>query len=114
MFTFTYDEFNSVSLEFENEFLKLECVPESSEYLDDHGYSSCPSNGEFEFYFNEETITFNAAKRGDGQGGTLTITLKMTKEIRESLEKAMEDWRVFLLKIDREECAMMASIISMI
>jgi hypothetical protein len=101
MFRFTYED-DSVSLIFKNDILEIECCPESCEDLNDDGYDSAPSNGEFTFHYDDEKITFSAAKYGDGQGGCLTLVLKMTKEIRESLENALNEWR-YVIKMKSEE-----------
>ena len=105
MFTFSYDiENDSVSLVFKNEILEIDCSPECFYELVEDGYDSAPSNGEFHFYYDDTSITFNVGKYGDGQGGCLTIVLEMTKEIRESLEKAITEWRALISKnLDDEE-----------
>jgi hypothetical protein len=109
MFTFTYDsnyDRNSVSLIFKNEILEIECCPESYQDLYEDGvkffaYDSAPCNGEFRFHYDDEKIIFNAAKYGDGQGGCLTLVLKMTKEIRKSLDNALNEWRAIIKTSDK-------------
>jgi len=104
MFTFTFDsEYDSVTLLFKNEVLEISCCPENLADLGEDGYDSAPSNGEFSFYYDAEKITFSVAKHGDGQGGGIDITLKMTKEIRESLETALNEWRAVIKKREEEE-----------
>ena len=105
MFTLHYDsEYNMVSLIFKNEILEIDCSPECLKYLyDDGAYDSTPSNGEFRFHYDDENITFNAAKYGDGQGGCLTLVLKMTKEIRKSLDEAINEWKEVILKNEDDE-----------
>lgn len=102
MFTISIDkEFEAVTLSFKNEYIEFECCPEDCDSLWEHGYDSYPSNGEFNFSYLEKEISFSIAKHGDGQGGQFSLTIKMTKDIRDSLEKAMKEWRDFLA--DREQ-----------
>ena len=80
-----------LSLVFSNENLRITCYPEDC-------YSR-PSNREFNFVYNEEKIVFESAKYGDKRGGYLRgyllVELKMNKEIKESLERALEEWKNF-------------------
>ncbi len=85
-----------VEFSFKNENIKITCCPENANELQEDGFDSAPGNGEFSFYFNDHEISFTAAKHGDGQGGSLTISVKMTDEIKKSLEVAMMEWRVYL------------------
>ncbi len=109
MFTLYYDrEYNTVSLIFKNEILEIDCSPECLKCLYDDGediysYDSTPSNGEFRFHYDDKNITFNAAKYGDGQGGCLTLVLKMTKDIRKSLDEAINEWKEVILKNKDED-----------
>ncbi len=97
MFTITFDhEYDKVSLSFRSELIDIEFNPEDCTALLDDGFDSAPSNGEFSFSFNEETISFSIAKHGDGQGGSFSLSLKMTKEIKESLDNAISEWRRYL------------------
>lgn len=83
MFTIAFDhEYESVTLSFKNEFLEFDCNPEDCEALEENGYDSGPSNGDFNFSYDDEKICFYIAKHGDGQGGSLSFELKMTKEKR--------------------------------
>ena len=96
MFTISFDkEYDIVTLSFSNGIIDIECVPEDSSCFSEDGFDSSPSNGEFSFVFNKETITFNIAKHGDGRGGSFSISLKMTEEIYESLENVMKKWREY-------------------
>ncbi len=95
MFTFHLDD-DHVSLSFRNELIDIEFDPEDATALFEDSFDSRPSNGEFSFDFNEDTITFYIAKHGDGQGGSFSLSLKMTQEIRDSLENAMRKWREYL------------------
>ena len=95
MFTITFDD-DYVSLSFRNELIAIEFDPEDATALLEDGFDSAPSNGDFSFSFNEEAITFYIAKHGDGQGGRFSLSLKMTQEIRDSLENAMRKWREYL------------------
>ena len=115
MFTFTCDGesyMNSVTcdgeseyaaLRFKNEMIEIECSPANYQDLFDNGYESDPRDGEFRFYYDNENITFTSGKYGEYKAGCLTLTLKMTKEIRESLEDAMNEWRAFILE-RKETC----------
>jgi hypothetical protein len=100
MFTFRNDY--TVTLRFKNEFIDLECRPENPTEIQEDGFDSGPSNGEFYFYYNDDVITFAAARYGDGNGGNLNVTLKMTPEIKESLEVALKEWRIYLKRKDEE------------
>ena len=95
MFSFANDD-DMITLSFKNEMIQIECYPEDPSAICDDGYSSDPSNGEFEFYYNDDSISFTAAKYGDGRGGSLSLTFKMTPEIKESLKNAMSEWRRYL------------------
>lgn len=95
MFTYVNDNFlESAVLHFKNEVLDISCRPEDFTYLcrDGYGFDSNPDNGTFRFYYDDEKISFSVAKYGDGQGGSFDITFRMTKEIKESLEDALELW----------------------
>ena len=99
MFTFSYDEeYDSATLHFKNELLEIECCPENCADLFEDSYDSAPSNGEFRFHYDKDKIVFNVAKYGNGQGGCLTLVFKMTKEILNSLEEALKEWRSIILK----------------
>ena len=101
MFTITFDD-DYVSLSFRNQLIEIDFDPEDATALLEDGFDSDPSNGEFSFSFNEEAITFNIAKHGDGQGGRFSLSLKLTQEIRDSLENAMRKWREYLEARDEE------------
>ena len=57
-------------------------------------------NGHFEFVFDNSKITFRAAKYGGGEGGSLTIVVKMTTVIKKSLDDALNEWRQYLNERD--------------
>jgi len=109
MFTIEFnDKYGVVVLRFKNEVLEIMCRPENIGDICEKGYDSSPSNGEFMFSYDEENISFRVAKYGNGQGGDIYIRFKMTKEIRESLEHSMKEWRNFiehmkLMESDDEE-----------
>ncbi len=104
MFTFDYDnEYEIATLLFSNEVLEISCCPESLDGLCEDGYDSAPSNGEFSFSYDAEKISFTVAKHGDGQGGSIDISFRMTKEIRESLEIALNEWRAVIKRKKEEE-----------
>jgi len=94
MFTINFDDNEDrVSICFRNELIDIEFVPEDCFAISDDGFDSMSSNGEFSFRFNEEKITFYIGKYGDGKGGSFSLSLKMTKEIKESLDNVMSKWR---------------------
>ena len=104
MFTFEYDnEYEIATLLFSNEVLEISCSPETFEELCEDGYDSAPSNGEFSFSYDAEKISFAVAKHGDGQGGRIDITFRMTKEIHESLEIALNEWREIIKRKKEDE-----------
>ena len=90
-------------LNFKNEVLEITFSPENIADLCEKGYDSSPSNGEFMFSYDEENITFRVAKYGNGQGGDICIRFQMTKEIRESLEHAMKEWRNFIEHMEESD-----------
>jgi hypothetical protein len=88
---------NNVRLSFENEMIDITCIPNRPDELESDNFDSSPSNGEFSFYFDNEQITFSSSNhRRSTQGGCLYITIKMTPEIKKSLDKAMSDWKKYL------------------
>lgn len=90
MFNFNFE---STSLVFKNEYMELICIPEDLDYLKKNGFDSKTSNGEFKFTYNNYKIIFTSAAYG---GGSLTITLNMTDDIKESLEKALKEWKLYM------------------
>ena len=102
MFTFIlYDD--NVTLYFHNEIMEFECSPENCTSLLEDGYSGDTCNGEFSFSYDDKMINFYFAKHGDGCGGRFSLSLNMTKEIKESLDNAMKEWRDYLKKREIEE-----------
>ena len=94
MFSLKVNEYDDVRLMFQNENIHIDCSPENPHALTDDGdLNSMPSNGEFNFCFDENQITFLCAKYGDGNGGYLEIKLKMTEDIKKSLDECIEKWR---------------------
>jgi hypothetical protein len=87
----------NVRLSFENETINITCIPNYLDEIENNGFDSSPSNGEFSFYFDSEEVTFSSSNnRRSNQGGGLYITIKMTAEIKKSLDKAMNDWKQYL------------------
>jgi hypothetical protein len=106
MFTFIYDsenKNNSATLYFKNDILEMSCSPENIVDLEDDGYNSAPSNGEFMFYYDEENISFRVEKYGERRGGNINISFRMTKKIRESLEIALNEWRQLIERKSEED-----------
>lgn len=94
----------NVCLNFENEVININCIPYCPDELDFDHFDSPPSTGEFSFYFNDEEITFSSSSnRRHNVGGGLYITIKMTAEIKKSLDKAMSDWRNYLKELKEDE-----------
>jgi hypothetical protein len=91
MFTLNYyREYNCVSLQFKNDILEIWCRPENIDRLCKDGYDSAPNSKEhFSFFYDEEKIKFFHY----GGDGDISISFRMTKEIRESLEIALNEWR---------------------
>ena len=94
MFTFNFNN-NNVYLTFDNDFLHIQCQPDeellnNKMVLGSHIYYEKDENEKdnFSFSYDDEKVIFSS-----GQLGSIVIVLKMTKEIKNSLEKALEDWR---------------------
>lgn len=102
MFYFINDN-DYISLKFKNDVLNISFEPQEPSELYEDGFNSGPSNGEFYFHHTDEDITFCCGKYGDGLGGTLNITVKMTSEIKESLDKAISEWRKYLENRNEDE-----------
>lgn len=104
MFTFNFDNINDIAtLIFKNDFLEIECSPENFLHLNEHGYESECNNGECSIYYSEKLIIFEVAKYGDGEGGSLSISLKMTEEIFNSLKEALKQWKKIIDEKEKEE-----------
>ncbi len=87
----------NVRLSFSNEMIDITCIPNCPEELGSDNFDYAPSGCEFSFYFDNEEITFSSSShRRSMQGGGLYITVKMTEEIKKSLDKALSDWRKYL------------------
>jgi len=98
MFYTTADEY-SISLHFQNEFMTLTCCPEFPDAVNNmkkNKFDSGPSNGCFSFNWTDKKITFKCARYGDGFGGDLIVSFKVTPEILISLEKCLEEIKTFV------------------
>lgn len=96
MFIFNYVE---KCLTFKNDFMELNFSPENPDCINENGFDSSPSNGEFNFYYKDDEIIFNCVKHGDKKGGSLSYKFKMTSEIKESLYQALLDWKNYIKTI---------------
>lgn len=101
--THTFEMFHFIScrknvrLSFSNEMIDITCIPYCPEDLGNDNFDSAPSGCEFSFYVDNDQITFSSSyHRRSEQGGCLYITIKMTPEIKESLDKALSDWNKYL------------------
>ena len=108
MFSF---DITTATLVFENDSIKLECIPcevaqgikyYSSDYFEDdyddgkeYDFKSNPTNGEFNFYHDENEIIFKSSGYGNGNGGALVVKIKMTDKICESLKEALEEMKLY-------------------
>ena len=99
MFSFSKDN-DMITLYFKNELIEITCDPENPDCLldENNGFDSSPSNGEFNFYYDDNYISFFVGKYGDGNGGALMIKFKMNDAIKESLKNALREWREYLEK----------------
>ena len=101
-------EIERACLIFENDSIKLELIPcevgliidsndSDDEVVDNgqHHYRSNPKNGKYGFYYDKNQITFTSSGYGNGQGGALYITIKMTDEILKSLEESLKEMRLY-------------------
>ena len=89
---------DDVTLKFESETFNLEFAPQNPKALKDGVFNSQPTNGECYFREDAAEIIFNCAKFGCGQGGSLTVKIKMTSEIKASLENCIKVWENHLKK----------------
>jgi hypothetical protein len=92
-----------VSLIFENDNMEIHCYPENPDRLYNDSYKADTCDGHFEFTFNDSSITFRVAKYGKGgEGGNIVIYVKMTSEIKKSLDDALNEWRLYLNERDND------------
>lgn len=102
MFTFTAEKVTDgeeVSCDFQlhyaDDSVTLELSPEkhSPIVITDRGsFDSCPGNGDFTFSWNRDHFSFTVGKYGDGNGGTLIVTVKNTPELHRTFVTALEQW----------------------
>ena len=91
----TYD----VSLKYSDDRISLTLEPEYPECIVDVNLDtdcrldSSPSNGEFYLAWDSKSIFLSVAKYGDGQGGSLTVTINRTPEVMASLMKCLKEWQ---------------------
>ena len=101
MFKFCVSD-DIVSLIFENDNMEIHCYPENPDRLYKSSYSAKTCDGHFEFSFNNRSITFRAAKYEKGEGGSLSIYVEMTSEIKKSLDDALNEWREYLNEREKD------------
>ena len=102
MFKFCVDD-DIISLIFENDNMEIHCCPVNPDKLSKNSYKANTCDGHFEFSFNNSSITFRAAKYEKGEeGGSLAIYVKMTTEIKKSLDDALNEWRLYLDERDSD------------
>ena len=59
-----------------------------------HGeFSGTTSNGVCSFIWTPTSISFEVAKYGDGEGGSLSIVVANSPETMESLKEALNQWK---------------------
>ncbi len=92
MFTFNHE---LAALVFENDFINFKCVPSELYSVRNNVFKSNPTNGEFQFSYDEDKIVFIFSAYGNGNGGYNEVTIKMSDDIRKSLKKALRDWEVY-------------------
>jgi len=71
----------STTIVFKHDSVELSFSPEYLVAVNEikaNTFNSHPSNGEFKFTWDDEKVTFTAARHGDGRGGELCITLPFT------------------------------------
>jgi hypothetical protein len=93
MFRFIVSD-DIVTLLFQNENMEIRCCPETPEGLDSKSYVADTVDGFFEFSFDDKKIRFSAARYDRGEGGSLSIYVEMTTEIKKSLDYALNEWRL--------------------
>ena len=105
MFYTVIDEYN-ISLIFETDNLILKCSPDCSEAVLDIGttnrFDSTPPDGQFNFTWNDEVITFISANHTCGQAGVLEIKIKSSPEIVASLERAIDEIKQYVQNLENE------------
>lgn len=86
-----------VTLFFQYGDIEIRCCPEAPEMLGSNSYVADTRDGFFDFSFDDKKIRFSAARYDKGgQGGTLSIYVKMSSEIKKSLDDALNEWREYL------------------
>lgn len=95
------DDIIDVTLKYDSPTVRFEFDPENPHALpspigDSGEFRGTNSNGEFHFSWSPESITFVSARYGDGEGGSLSITVTNTADTMASLKKALEGWSASL------------------
>ena len=93
-----------VTLLFQNDNIEIRCCPETPDGLNSNSYVADTVDGFFDFSFDDKKIRFSAARydRG-GEGGSLSIYVKMTPEIKKSLDDALNEWREYLKEREKDD-----------
>ena len=87
------DRCECVDLIFQNDTILISVSPEdlfAFNEMKDNEYNSDPGNGDFKFRWDDKEITFTCAKYGNGKGGSINITIRMTPEILKSLQNCID------------------------
>jgi hypothetical protein len=107
MFTLENSDSGDVVLKFTSDAFSLKFSPEDVHHLsDDDAYGSFNNdaghfygNGVCRFDWSPDDITFWVATHDKGNGGDLSVTVRMTPIILKSLRACLELWRT---KLDRK------------
>jgi hypothetical protein len=82
-------------------------IPENTEAIKDieisdtGSFDTSPSNGICAFSWDSQSLFFQLGKFGDGNGGSLCITLRNTPEVLQSLKGCLTLWKEANAKIQQ-------------
>lgn len=94
------EDFIDVTLTLDIHGITISLSPENTVCIQDvnieakHGcFNSDPCNGEFSLDWNENKIDICCARHGDGNGGSLFVSIPATQETLSSLKSSLRKWK---------------------
>ncbi len=111
MFSFNLridDDYYECSLVFKNDTIELHFSPESTHLLiegekGDFIQNTC--NGNCEFSWDGNSVSFSTAKFGSGNGGSQNVTLTLNPEQMASFHAAIRKWNAFQVHLTQGNSA---------